>query len=173
MYLIPKFKNEVTKNMHINQAGDYIILKLTEAGEELNHLKLHKLLYYAQAWYLAFYGKKLFDENFQAWIHGPISRTLYDRFALTKSLYSDIERDDISTEFELNSLSEQDRNHLDTILETYAKFSGVQLEEMAHQERPWIDARKGYRSSQRCEETINSEVMKEYYAARLKANNGT
>ena len=159
--------------MHINQAGDYIILKLTEAGEELNHLKLQKLLYYAQAWYLAFYGKQLFYEDFQAWIHGPINRTLYDRFASTKSLYSDIERDDISPEFELKSLSEQDRNHLDTILETYAKFSGVQLEEMTHKETPWIEARKGYRSSQRCEEPINCEVMRDYYVARLKVNNGT
>jgi uncharacterized phage-associated protein len=159
--------------MHINQAGDYIILKLTEAGEELNHLKLHELLYYAQAWYLAFYGKKLFLEDFQAWIHGPINRTLYDRFVSTKSLYSDIERDDISPEFEINALSEQERNHLDTILETYAKFSGVQLEEMTHKETPWIYARKGYRSSQRCEEPINPELMREYYAARLKVNNGT
>lgn len=159
--------------MQINQASDYIILKLTEAGEELNQLKLHKLLYYAQAWYLAFYGKKLFEEDFQAWVHGPVNRTLYDRFASTKSLYSEIERNEIAPEFELNSLSEQDKNHLDTILEAYAKFSGVQLEEMTHQETPWIEARKGYRSSQRCEELINCEVMKEYYAARLKVNNGT
>ncbi|RKZ39995.1 MAG: hypothetical protein DRR16_23860 [Candidatus Parabeggiatoa sp. nov. 3] len=157
--------------MHINQAGDYIILKLTEAFDEFNHLKLHKLLYYAQAWYLAFYGKKLFAEDFQAWIHGPINRTLYDRFVSTKSLYSDIERDDISPEFELNALSVQNRNHLDTILETDAKFSGVQLEEMTHKETPWIEARKGYRSSQRCEEPINAVVMREYYAARLKVNN--
>jgi uncharacterized phage-associated protein len=57
-------------------------------------------------------------------------------------------------------------------LETYAKLSGVQLEEMTHKETPWIEARKGYRSSQRCEEPINAEVMREYYAARLKVNNG-
>ena len=81
--------------MNINDVCDYIILQLSEAGEYLNNLKLHKLLYYVQAWHLAFYGERLFDGGFQAWIHGPVNREIYDRFKETKSLYSEVDENDI------------------------------------------------------------------------------
>ena len=40
--------------------------------ESMTHLKLQKLCYYAQAWYLTIYGQRLFNEEFQAWLHGPV-----------------------------------------------------------------------------------------------------
>jgi len=46
----------------------------------LSHLKLQKLLYYIQSWHLVFFDKKLFDDDFQAWVHGPVSRKIYDTF---------------------------------------------------------------------------------------------
>ncbi|TOQ55495.1 hypothetical protein CGG93_24970, partial [Vibrio parahaemolyticus] len=78
----------------INDLADYIITKLSEGGESLNNLKLQKLTYYCDAWHLAFYDEKLVDTNFQAWIHGPVCRELYDRFSSSKSLYSEISLND-------------------------------------------------------------------------------
>ena len=43
-----------------------------EHGSPVSNLKLQKLLYYAQAWHLAFFGAPLFDEDFEAWVHGPV-----------------------------------------------------------------------------------------------------
>ena len=66
----------------INEVCDYIIFRLKSEGKgSLNHLKLQKLLYYVQAWHLAFYGETFsLMENFKAWIHGPVNRTIYNRF---------------------------------------------------------------------------------------------
>lgn len=150
----------------INKLADYIITKLSEGGEELNNLKLQKLAYYCDAWHLAFFDKKLVDVDFQAWIHGPVSRELYDRFSFSKSLYSDISLEDRSPDFQMEFESSY-ATHIDTILEAYGKFSGAQLEEMTHREKPWIEARKGYRPSQRCEEVLDNAVIRDYYKSRL------
>jgi uncharacterized phage-associated protein len=154
--------------MKINDACDYIILRLTLAGSSLNLLKLQKLLYYAQAWHLAFNGEPLFDGKFQAWVHGPVNREIYDRFAASKSLYSELGESDIIPGFDPSRISEDDVNHLNAILDAYAKFTGSQLEALTHGERPWEEAREGCRPSQRCEREISERSMQEYYAARLK-----
>jgi len=154
--------------MNINQVCDYIIVQVTEAGENLNLLKLQKLLYYTQAWHLAFYGKTAFDGKFQAWIHGPVNRTIYDRFSRNRSLYSEITEDDVQPGFDSRKIPKPLRSHIDIVLETYAKFSGSQLEEISHRETPWQSARRGYRPSQRCEVVIDESVMKDYYKSRLK-----
>lgn len=153
----------------IHTICDYIILKLKSEGESypLNNIKLQKLLYYTQAWFLAFNGRPLFKEYFQAWVHGPVNREVFDRYKDTKSLYSDIEVDDIQNFDCFNELDQDAINHIDNILEGYAKYSGTQLEYMTHQEDPWIAARKGYLPMEICDEPIDNKIMEDYYKQRL------
>jgi len=56
----------------VSKIANYFIYVANETGSYLSNLKLQKLLYYAQAWHLALYGISLFDEEFEAWIHGPV-----------------------------------------------------------------------------------------------------
>lgn len=51
-------------------------------GGNIDHLKLQKLVYYAQAWFVSIYPDKepLFDEPIEAWSHGPVVRSVYNRF---------------------------------------------------------------------------------------------
>ncbi len=43
--------------------------------------KLQKLCYYAVAWGYALLNRRIFnDDEFQAWIHGPVSPTLYHKY---------------------------------------------------------------------------------------------
>jgi len=153
-----------------NQVCDYIILMCRTGGEQLNLLKLQKLLYYVQAWHIAFNGKPLFDGKFQAWVHGPVNREIYKRFCETKSLYSAIEESDITEGFDPKQLSAEDRLHIDNVLEIYAPFSGSDLEAQAHSEDPWIRARGDCRPTQRCEVELDESFMGQYYSARLEKN---
>lgn len=156
--------------MNIQDACDYIIVKLTEGGVFLNVLKLQKLLYYCQAWSLAFGRGPLFPgANFQAWVHGPVSRMVYDRFQPSKALYSAVTAADVRADFNLTAISDADRSLINSILEVYAPLTGDQLEEMTHGEDPWIEARAGLPPSSRCETHINNETMQRFYAARLEA----
>lgn len=151
----------------LNDVADFVIAKTSEAGVGLNLLKLQKLVYYCQAWSLAFGRGVLFDGKFQAWVHGPVSRELYDRFAATKYLYSDVFTTDMKADFDSTRLSEEERQLIDAVLEVYAKFGGDQLEEMTHQELPWIQARGGLQPHERCEAEIDEAAMQSHYAARL------
>ncbi|WP_218124294.1 Panacea domain-containing protein [Chitinophaga filiformis] len=41
---------------------------------------MQKLVYYAQAWHLVAFLTPLFEEDIEAWTHGPVIRSLYRRF---------------------------------------------------------------------------------------------
>ncbi|MBY5563592.1 Panacea domain-containing protein [Rhizobium leguminosarum] len=148
--------------------SDYIVVKLREGGVFVNVLKLHKLVYYVQAWHLAFGRGRIFNGSFQAWVHGPVSRELYDRYRETKTMYSLVDISDVDPMFSPLRLSETERAHVDAVLEIYADFSGDQLEEMTHREAPWLAARANVPASSRSETPISDEVMQQFYAARLQ-----
>lgn len=156
---------EVRGMATINDVCDYIISKTEQDG--LSLLKLQKLLYYCQSWYLAFGKGRLFDEKFQAWVHGPVNRHIYDRFKDSKYLYSAVSMVDINKDFSYNRLTDQEKVHIDSVLSVYAEFTGDQLESMAHQEDPWILARCGIPLHERCENEIDEKIMEDYYKARL------
>jgi uncharacterized phage-associated protein len=56
-----------------NEVADYFITIVGEScGEDLTHLKLQKLVYYAQGFHLGLFDKPLFEEPIEAWAHGPV-----------------------------------------------------------------------------------------------------
>ncbi|MBB6128338.1 Panacea domain-containing protein [Mucilaginibacter lappiensis] len=153
----------------INQVCDYIIFRLKVEGEgQLSHLKLQKLLYYVQAWSLAFGKGAFFDGKFQAWVHGPVNRTVYNRFKDSKYMYSSINTSDMFEQDIVNKLSVEAKKHIDSVLEVYAGYSDTELEGKTHSERPWIEARNDFEPFERCEVELDEEIMKVYYKARLK-----
>jgi len=82
-------------------------------------------------------------------------------------LYSAVTRADVSPKFDVNSLDVDERAHVDEVLEVYAGLTGTQLEQMTHEEDPWIRARGSLSPSERCETEIDEGLMAKYYAARL------
>ena len=155
--------------LNINDVCDYIITKIKSEsnGVSLSNLKLQKLLYYTQAWYLAFEAKPFFEGKFEAWVHGPVNRQIFDRFKPNKMLYSQIGLNDRANKEAFDAISEEEQAHIESILEAYAEFTGAQLEYMTHTEDPWIEARRGYSPSQSCSKEISEKTMEKYYKARL------
>lgn len=147
--------------------SDYTVLKVVGGGGSITVLKLHKLVYYIQAWSLAFGKGRMFDGKFQAWVHGPVSRQLYDRYP-DKSMYSSVSYEDMAAGFNPGRLNDQERAIIDSVLEAYGDFAGYQLEEMTHRELPWIEARGEVPPSARSESLISDETMASFYGARLK-----
>lgn len=141
---------------------DYVIYNLSnkDRANVLNSLRLHKLLFYIQVWYLVFYDKKFFEEDFQAWINGPVGKNIHDRFGKI-SMYSPITLEDISNvNYELN---DGDIQHIQDVLLAYGHFNEGQLVTLVHNELPWIEARNGYTSDQRCEIVIDENTIKKFY----------
>lgn len=156
------------KVYNINDICDYIILS-AKADEDtpLSNLKLQKVLYYIQAWHLAFYEEPFFDGKFQAWVHGPVNREIYDRFKSSKYLFSEIRSKDVLNKLCINTISSDDKDHINNVLEVYLPYSGVQLESMTHNESPWLKARKGISRLEYCENEISEDDMKAFYKSKI------
>ncbi|MDR1882648.1 MAG: DUF4065 domain-containing protein [Prevotella sp.] len=155
----------------VNDIADYIILKVKseDSCASLINLKLQKLLYYIQAWSYGMNKVPFFKGEFQAWIHGPVNKTIYDRFNPAKYLYSEITASDI-----LNNnvkLTDDDAVFVDFILENYLKYSGAELEKLSHSELPWKETRGTLGSNERCDKVIHPELMMEYYGKKWEELN--
>jgi uncharacterized phage-associated protein len=51
-----------------------------EAGDVVTHLKVQKLCYYADAWFLANFDRPLMAEASEAWAHGPVSPMVWKKY---------------------------------------------------------------------------------------------
>ena len=58
---------------HINDVAAYIL----DRRGPMTVMKLQKLCYYAYGYHLAWEGRRLFPERFEAWANGPVAPALY------------------------------------------------------------------------------------------------
>lgn len=140
--------------------GKYSIVEIANwflNKESMTHKKLQKLCYYAQAWNYTLKTTKLIDTCFEAWVHGPVSPVLYERFKTFG--YNTIK---MTGEY-VASIEQEDEEILESVWETYGEYTGNALEALTHTEEPWKEARKGYAPIEKCQVIIELEDMKQYY----------
>ncbi len=107
--------------------------------EGITHLKLQKLLYFAQGITLATLEKPLFNEKIVAWEHGPVIKEVYD-------VYHKYGKKELKT----GSTNEKDRivsqiendndvaKTLNFVYDNFAIYTAWQLRDMTHEEgTPW------------------------------------
>lgn len=72
----------------IKMVARYIALSLLTKQMTVSPLKLQKLLYYAQAWSMVFFGRQrqLFADVPQAWVNGPVYPTICGRIEICVSI---------------------------------------------------------------------------------------
>ncbi len=128
-----------------------------DSGSTITPLKLQKILYYAQGYYLAYFDKELFPEDFQAWAHGPANEEIYDKYK--KYDFNMIPYPTEKTTDVEDAIGE----FLNDIWHTFGIYDGKYLEEQTHKEKPWIEARKGYAPGEKCQNIISKESMKEFF----------
>ena len=69
----------------IFNVADYFLNRVeTEQGSSITHLKLQKLCYYAQAWYLAFEGKNYSVKDLR---HGYMAQSIQIYFKNTVTIH--------------------------------------------------------------------------------------
>ena len=166
---VPPLRGEImdSLNLNVNMVTDLIASKTMESGSSLSVLKLQKLLYYTEAWHVTFFEKQLFDENFEAWIHGPVCKEVFYRFRnKNKFMYSAVCKEDLDLSG-INQDYEKISSHISNVLGSYGNLSGPQLEELSHREEPWLKARGDLSPSQPCNKVISKDSMKKYYSKLL------
>ncbi len=149
-----------------NQIADFFLINLNKVkGDTISPLKLQKLVYYAQAWHLSIFDTPLFEESIEAWVHGPVIPSVYERFKDT-TMYSSINVDAI--EFEQTDFFDGTRDLLFEVNAIYGEHTASYLEELTHSETPWKEARKGVALYQKSNNLISPKSMVDYYSQFLK-----
>jgi len=140
-----------------NQIADWFLNAVDrDAGDSITHLKLQKLVYYAQAWSLALLDRPLFEEDFRAWAHGPVVPSVWHRFR-------DQRWEAIPAAGTTHAFEAEVEDLLRDVLRAYGEKSAKALEDLTHAEEPWIRARGSLPPEAKSTAIISKQVMKTYY----------
>jgi len=159
----------IKKFITCDDIADYFIAFANVTNTSITNLKLQKMVYYAQAWYLALYNRPLFQGNFQAWTHGPVSPKLYYKyrsFGWKPIEQSNLDEDflDISEE----NFGEELSDFLEEIISKYFGLTALQLESLTHSEAPWKIARCGLAPKTASNNLIKNEDMLIFYKSQAE-----
>lgn len=144
-YPVIDVANKVIANTDINQ------------GETISNLKLQKMLYYLQGFFIAVFDKKLFEERIEAWQYGPVVREAYFHFkgfGPGAILLNDHEN--------IINFSPEEDELFQEVMGEYGQFSAIKLMNMTHEESPWKQA---FAISPEGE--ITYELLKEYFKTQI------
>jgi uncharacterized phage-associated protein len=132
----------------------FLTLVDEDAGDLISNLKLQKLVYYAQGFYLALYDRPLFPEPLEAWIHGPVVPELFHTYktygagAIPSPNDVDFSRYDPLT-----------REVLDEVYNVFGQFAAWKLRNLTHEEPPWENTPVGGE--------ISYKAMRDYFKTQL------
>jgi uncharacterized phage-associated protein len=141
-------------------AHDVAAYVLRERGP-MSAMKLQKLVYYSQAWHLAWESEPLFREHIEAWANGPVVYELFDAHRGRYTVGPDWPDGDA------DALTDVQREIVDEVLDAYGDMTARQLSVLSHSEQPWQVAREGLAPFERGSNRIDPTVMIDYYGALL------
>lgn len=121
-------------------------------------LELQKLVYYVQAWSLAWDGSRLFRDRIEAWPKGPVAPELWRKhrnLPLVRQVAGEPDR-----------LSPRDRATIDAVIAFYGGMGSSRLVGMTHEDKPWQDARGELQPGARTSALIPEEAMRRFYSSQ-------
>lgn len=139
---------------------EIVIKYVLNQCEDITPLALQKALYYIQGFYCAFYGTFLFQDDCQAWVHGPVYKDIYLR-------YKNYRFDPISKSenFDVSVFSSGEKAICDSVIQNICCYSGKVLERFTHNETPWLAARGNLPVVIPSDRIIEKSLIKEYFDA--------
>lgn len=164
-------KNDSNNTYNIEYIADYILQK----KHNITHKKLQKLLYLSYSWYLAIENNtkniyklknKLFKEQFEAWVHGPTNKKIYDKY---KSFgYKEISNQNNLEKNKFSELKKNDKEIINEVLDVYGKFNADELENITKKHKPYIKTRRNLSFYDPSRKIIKDKDIYIYYKERLK-----
>lgn len=154
--------------------ANYFLKVAKDENKSIRMLKLQKLVYIAYGWMIALTDRKLFEEDIQAWKHGPVIPSLYHEFKHFGS--NPIET--FATSFDVEdggivlcepSIPDTDNDAqivLEKVWQVYRDHSGWSLRNLTHEDgTPWALV---YNCDERSI-SVSDESIKVHYKERIQA----
>ena len=133
--------------MNAQQVANYFLDMSHEEDWPISQLKLLKLVYIGYGWVAAVLERKLFEEEIEAWKHGPVVPSLYHEFkwwgsAPIEGHSMEVDLDDPDKrEIPRIPKDETDvQNMLSLVWGIYKRYSAWSLVKRTHEENtPWSE----------------------------------
>ncbi len=139
-----------------------VALYILETEGQMGTMKLQKLVFYSQAYSLAWFNEPIFHEDVEAWIHGPVIRGLW-RLHRRLFSFSANELKEKAPDADSSLLTPNNKRVIRSILKSVGALSGLDLRDRTHEEAPWIDAFDVDADEHKT--VITHQVMQKYYSA--------
>ena len=141
----------------VDVAKYFLATRDATRDDPITPLKIQKLLYYAQGFFLAMQnGQPLFSEDIKAWKQGPVVRDVYEKYRRYRSNPIDSPDDLDPSEF-----PPEVREILDAVSDLYGRCSAARLSEMTHDEPPWMNTQLNGK--------IRHELLVSYFGELVEA----
>ncbi|WP_026828216.1 Panacea domain-containing protein [Exiguobacterium artemiae] len=141
----------------------FIDLSVESTPYAITPLKLQKLLYYAQGFHLINTGERLFRAELEAWAHGPVVREIYfeyKEFGYHTITSKPFINKDLFLETPL--LTDGEMATIEEVWEHFGDLDGKTLEELTHQEDPWLNTE--------INDEIEIKLIREYFKEQYQEN---
>lgn len=127
-------------------------------GEQIDEMKLHKMLYFAQRESLIQRNEPLFAETFYGWKYGPILKEI--RIAYRNNLFLDKVENEVICRIQ---------SIMDKVFEEYADKDSWSLSRLTHGEFAWKNSRKGIPNGVNGDNPIDiNDIAKDAERVRLR-----
>lgn len=114
-----------------------IVRQYKDHGKAITNLKLQKILYYVQMRSLQENGCALFEEDFQAWRHGPVVPEIYEAFR--KYVSGDIDYEDPVLKQSTVEIKPDQKNLITSIVAPTLDVDAWDMVYKTHNTKPWKD----------------------------------
>ena len=142
----------------------HVINYSNEKEYGISNLKLQKILYFIQAFFLVSTSEQCFEEKIEAWDFGPVVPEAYREYKQfgsgdipSISYIIDFDGEDIweskVIKYKDNVISEPDKQKIESVVDKFADYSATDLVSITHAQTPWKAA---YKKGQNNEITIDS-----------------
>lgn len=137
-----------------------VVKYLLSECNDITNLALQKSLYYIQGFYYSFHNAFIFEDDCEAWVHGPVYKEIYHR-------YSGYRFDPIGDEIEFDDscFSTSEKVLIDSVIKYLCCYSGKTLENFTHMETPWLQTRGDLPTNIHSTRIIDKNLISGYFTA--------
>lgn len=149
----------------------YVINYSNQKGYGISNLKLQKILYFIQAYFLSYTDSHdpCFSETIEAWDFGPVVPEAYHEYKQYGSgdipmitSYLEFDSDNIwdvtRIPYDDNIISPADKIIINSVIDKFADYSATDLVSLTHNQAPWKNA-----YIPRMNNLISNEAIREYF----------
>ena len=134
----------------IINVAQYIFNEYKRVTEEIiDEMKLQKLLYFSQRETFAILNQPLFNEVFEGWKYGSVSREVRTVFT----------EDGINAQTE--DIKSESKYIINNIIQEYGALASWKLSALTHKETSWLNSRKGLKKEENGNVEIKMEDIRE------------